>query len=93
MGSSTCSPKQGLCMCVCMFVYMHIFVCLCWWNKVNSEVLVTGNQVGLVLDAGIEEELRIRHLQVAEAARASLGLPVVEYVVTDMPLEVLLSLF
>lgn len=46
------------------------------------------NRVGLVLDAGIEEELRIRHLQVAEAARASLGLPVVEYVVTDMPLEV-----
>jgi hypothetical protein len=44
--------------------------------------------VGLVLDAGIEEELRIRHLQVADAARASLGLPVVEYIVTDTPLEV-----
>lgn len=46
------------------------------------------NRVGLVLDAGIEEELRIRHLQVADAARASLGLPVVEYIVTDTPLEV-----
>ncbi|EXB54001.1 hypothetical protein L484_022976 [Morus notabilis] len=46
------------------------------------------NKVGLVLDAGIEEELRFRHLQVADAARASLGLPVVEYVVTDAPLEV-----
>ncbi|XP_043702603.1 uncharacterized lipoprotein syc1174_c-like isoform X3 [Telopea speciosissima] len=45
-------------------------------------------QVGLVLDAGIEEELRIRHLQVADATRASLGLPVVEYVVTDTPLQV-----
>lgn len=45
--------------------------------------------MGLVLDAGIEEELRFRHLQVADAARASLGLPVVEYVVTDTPLEVL----
>jgi hypothetical protein len=45
-------------------------------------------QVGLVLDAGIEEELRLRHLQAADAARASLGLPVVEYVVTDAPLEV-----
>lgn len=53
------------------------------------EVLFVGNQVGLVLDAGIEEELRFRHLQVADAARASLGLPVVEYVVTDTPLEVL----
>ncbi|GAV65591.1 DUF3326 domain-containing protein [Cephalotus follicularis] len=46
------------------------------------------NKVGLVLDAGIEEELRIRHLQVADAARASLGLPVVECIVTDTPLEV-----
>ena len=44
--------------------------------------------MGLVLDAGIEEDLRIRHLQVADATRASLGLPVVEYVVTDTPLEV-----
>ncbi|KAG2709530.1 hypothetical protein I3843_05G222900 [Carya illinoinensis] len=46
------------------------------------------NKVGLVLDAGIEEDLRIRHLQVADAVRASLGLPVVEYIVTDTPLEV-----
>ncbi|XP_076932204.1 uncharacterized protein LOC143597649 [Bidens hawaiensis] len=46
------------------------------------------NKVGLVLDAGIEEELRIRHLQVADAARASLGLPVLEYIVTDTPLKV-----
>lgn len=49
------------------------------------------NQVGLVLDAGMEKELRIRHLQVADAARASLGLPVMEYVVTDTPLVVLFS--
>ncbi|XP_021757022.1 uncharacterized protein LOC110722092 [Chenopodium quinoa] len=46
------------------------------------------NKVGLVLDAGIEMDLRMRHLQVADAARASLGLPVLEYVVTDKPLEV-----
>ncbi|CAK7326713.1 unnamed protein product [Dovyalis caffra] len=46
------------------------------------------NKVGLVLDCGIEEELRIRHLQVADATRASLGLPVMEYIVTDTPLEV-----
>jgi hypothetical protein len=44
--------------------------------------------VGLVLDGGIEEELRIHHLQVADATRASLGLPVLEYIVTDTPLEV-----
>ncbi|KAL0417350.1 UNVERIFIED_CONTAM: putative lipoprotein [Sesamum latifolium] len=46
------------------------------------------NKVGLVLDAGIEEELRIRHLQVADATRASLGLPIVEYTVTDAALQV-----
>lgn len=46
------------------------------------------NRVGIVLDAGIEEELRIRQLQVADAARASLGLPVVEYIVTDTALKV-----
>lgn len=45
-------------------------------------------KVGLVLDAGIEDELQIRQLQVADAARASLGLPVVEYIVTDTPLKV-----
>ncbi|XP_078428499.1 uncharacterized protein LOC144700823 isoform X2 [Wolffia australiana] len=46
------------------------------------------NKVGLVLDSGMEEELRIRHLHVADAARASLGLPVVEYILTDAPLEI-----
>ncbi|PIN11662.1 hypothetical protein CDL12_15727 [Handroanthus impetiginosus] len=46
------------------------------------------NKVGLVLDCGIEEDLRIRHLQVADATRASLGLPVVEYIVTDAALQV-----
>ncbi|CAB4295750.1 unnamed protein product [Prunus armeniaca] len=52
------------------------------------DCLITHPNVGLVLDSGIEEELRVRHLQVADAARASLGLPVVEYVVTDTPLQV-----
>lgn len=50
--------------------------------------LVHQNKVGLVLDAAIKEELRIRHLQVVDATRASLGLPVVEYIVTDTPLQV-----
>jgi len=51
-------------------------------------VLCHVKQVGLVLDARIEEELRIRHLQVVDATRASLGLPVIDYIVTDTPLEV-----
>jgi hypothetical protein len=45
-------------------------------------------QIGLVLDAGIERDLQLRHLQVADAARASLGLQIVGHLVTDMPLGV-----
>lgn len=46
------------------------------------------NRVGLILDQAIEPELRLRHLQVADAARATLGLNLTDYVVTDAPLNV-----
>jgi hypothetical protein len=46
------------------------------------------NRVGLVLDQGIESELRVRHLQAADATRATLGLNLTDYVVTDAPLGV-----
>ncbi|MGH2416618.1 MAG: DUF3326 domain-containing protein, partial [Microcystaceae cyanobacterium] len=46
------------------------------------------NRVGLILDLGIEPELRLRHLQAAEATRATLGLNLTDYVVTDAPLQV-----
>jgi hypothetical protein len=46
------------------------------------------NRVGLVLDAGIESDLRTRHLQAAAATRATLGLSLTDYVVTDRPLDV-----
>lgn len=49
------------------------------------------NPVGLVLDAGMEAELRLRHLQAADATRATLGLSLTEYVVTDEPLDVRLQ--
>jgi Protein of unknown function (DUF3326) len=49
------------------------------------------NRVGLLLDAGIEPALRQRHLQVADAARATLGLDLTDYVVTDAPLNVTLQ--
>jgi hypothetical protein len=45
-----------------------------------------------LLDAGIEPELRARHLQVAAGCRASLGLEIGPVVTTDVPLEVSLSL-
>jgi Protein of unknown function (DUF3326) len=49
---------------------------------------VRRNRIGLLLDRGIEPELRMRHLQVADAARATLGLDLTDYVVTDEDLQV-----
>ena len=46
------------------------------------------NRVGLILDQGIEPDLRLRQLQAADATRATLGLNLTDYVLTDAPLEV-----
>ena len=46
------------------------------------------NRVGLILDQGIEPELRIRHLQAADATKATLGLDITDYILTDAPLNV-----
>lgn len=53
---------------------------------------VRRQRLGVLLDAGIEDSLRLRHLQVAEGCRASLGLEIGPVVTTDRPLEVSLSL-
>ncbi|MDA0716976.1 MAG: DUF3326 domain-containing protein [Cyanobacteria bacterium] len=52
---------------------------------------VRRQRLGLLLDAGIEPELRLRNLQVAEGCRASLGLEIGPVVTTDEPLMVSLS--
>ncbi|EME30522.1 uncharacterized protein Gasu_21940 [Galdieria sulphuraria] len=49
---------------------------------------VRWNRVGLVLDSGIEEELLYRHLQCADAARATLGIAVTDYALTEKALHV-----
>ncbi|MBD2344591.1 DUF3326 domain-containing protein [Anabaena subtropica] len=49
---------------------------------------VRNNKIGLLLDQGIEPDLRLRHLQVADAARATLGLTLTDYAITDAPLNV-----
>ena len=48
-------------------------------------------RIGLLLDAGIESDLQVRHRQVAEGCRATLGLDVNAVVRTDEPLGVHLS--
>ena len=47
-------------------------------------------RIGLVLDRAINDELKWRHLQAADAARATMGLDIINYVVTDKPLGVTL---
>ncbi|MFM2159080.1 MAG: hypothetical protein RLZZ124_1554 [Cyanobacteriota bacterium] len=49
-------------------------------------------RIGLLLDAGIEPDLRQRHLQVADGCRATLGLDIGPVVTSDEPLQVRLSL-
>ena len=53
---------------------------------------MTSQRVGLLLDAAIEPELRLRHLQAADATRATLGVNVAAYATTAAPLEVELRL-
>ena len=48
-------------------------------------------RLGVLLDAGIEPELLLRHRQVIDACRASLGLPIGPVLCTDAPLGVTLS--
>jgi len=54
------------------------------WGLVPEQ----SNRIGLILDQAIEPDLQLRHLQVADAARATLGLNLTDYVVTDQPLNV-----
>ena len=52
---------------------------------------VRSQRIGLLLDAGIEEDLRLRHLQVADGCRASLGLTLGPVETTAEPIGVSLS--
>jgi Protein of unknown function (DUF3326) len=49
---------------------------------------VRQNRIGLLFDRAIEPELLHRHLQAADATRATLGLSLTDYVLTDAPLNV-----
>lgn len=46
------------------------------------------NRIGVALDSAIEPDLRLRHIQVADAAQATLGLDIAGVVVTGEPLGV-----
>ncbi|CAM9900466.1 unnamed protein product [Phaeothamnion confervicola] len=55
-------------------------------------VRMGGHRIGLVLDRGIEPDLRLRHLQAADAARATLGINVAAYAVTERRVGVSLGM-
>jgi len=59
----------------------------CWGLKPVHQ-----NRIGLILDAAIEPDLQVRHLQAVDAARATLGISISDYVVTDGPLGVELGI-
>jgi hypothetical protein len=48
-------------------------------------------RVGVLLDAGIEPELVLRHRQVIDACRASLGIPIGPVLTSELPLGVSLQ--
>ncbi len=52
---------------------------------------VKQQRIGLLMDAGVEQEMRLRHLQVVDGCRASLGLNIGPVVITDVPLDIKLS--
>ncbi|NET52867.1 MAG: DUF3326 domain-containing protein, partial [Merismopedia sp. SIO2A8] len=49
---------------------------------------VRQNRIGLILDRAIDSDLKLRHLQAADAARATLGLSLTDYVTTDVEVGV-----
>ena len=57
-----------------------------------SPIRSGSQRIGLVLDAAIEPDLRLRHLQAADAARATLGVNVAALATTDVPIGVELAM-
>ena len=54
-------------------------------QKVNKQ------RIGIIFDSGIESYLLTRHLQVADACIATLGIDLCSYVITNRPIGVVLS--
>ncbi len=59
-------------------------------NKLYLEPLIgsRGQKIGLLLDRGIEKDLMLRHIQVAESMKATLGLDISHIVITSLPAQV-----
>ena len=54
-------------------------------KKVNQQ------KIGIIFDKNIENEILLRHLQVADACTATLGIDISSYVITDEPVGIVIS--
>jgi len=54
-------------------------------KKVNQQ------KIGIIFDKNIENNILLRHLQVADACIATLGIDVASYVITDEPVGIVIS--
>ena len=54
-------------------------------KKVNQQ------KIGIIFDKKIEKEILLRHLQVADACIATLGIDITSYVITDEPVGIVIS--
>jgi len=52
---------------------------------------VKQQKIGIIFDASIEHEILVRHLQVADACTATLGINVASYVITKEPIGIVLD--
>nr|WP_075488107.1 DUF3326 domain-containing protein [Prochlorococcus marinus] len=52
---------------------------------------VKEQKIGIIFDSGIEREILLRHLQVADACVSTLGINVHSYVITKKPLNVVID--
>jgi hypothetical protein len=58
-------------------------------NLFLEPITKKAQKIGLLLDKGIEKELQLRHIQVAESMKATLGIDISQIVVTSKPLNVI----
>ena len=54
-------------------------------KKVNQQ------KIGIIFDKNIDNEILLRHLQVVDACIATLGIDIASYVITDEPVEIVIS--
>jgi len=54
-------------------------------KKVNKQ------KIGIIFDKNIENEILLRHLQVADACIATLGIDIASYAITDEPVGIVIS--